>query len=293
MSNNAELEQRARRNDTEAHPYLEEPLKQLVKRIPDLKGIRPSADQQALSMILRNTGERVDEFFDNLVDLIAHEEITQQRLNSIGAAIRTEQVRDSYLILRHGTKGGADINEYRMDDHGNRQDDVGLARGFVVTSGYALSCVHFSTAFQPDSKFRYLGDQKIGGRDTYVVVFAQQPGKSGIAVTMKGSRGTAVRMLTQGLVWVDKKNFHIRRMRMDLLARQPEIGLDEQTTRVNFSEVHLPDVSTPLWLPRDVSVSVKFRGADDANLLSRQFENLHHYTNYRQYRVSTKIVAPK
>jgi hypothetical protein len=105
------------------------------------------------------------------------------------------------------------------------------------------------------------------GRDTYVV-FAQQPGKSGIAVTMKGSRGTTVRMLTQGLVWVDKKNFHIRGMRMDLLARQPEIGLDEQTTRVNFSEVHLPDLSTPLWLSRDVSASVKFRGADDANLLS-------------------------
>jgi hypothetical protein len=52
MSNNAEPEQSARRNDTEAHPYPEEPLKQLVKRIPDLKGIRPSADQQALSMIL-------------------------------------------------------------------------------------------------------------------------------------------------------------------------------------------------------------------------------------------------
>lgn len=100
-------------------------------------------------------------------------------------------------------------------------------------------------------------------------------------------------MLTQGLVWVDKRNFHIRRMRMDPLARQPEIGLDEQTTRLNFSEVHLPDLSTPLWLPRDVSVSVKFRGADDANSLSRQFENLHHHTNYRRYRVSTKMATPK
>jgi hypothetical protein len=54
MSNNAEPEQSARRNDTEAHPYLEEPLKQLVKRIPDLKGIRPSADQQAPTRRLRS-----------------------------------------------------------------------------------------------------------------------------------------------------------------------------------------------------------------------------------------------
>src|SRR5580704_14877941 len=59
-----------------AHPYLEEePLKKLVKRIPELKGLRPTADQQALPMILEKSGERVDEFFHNVVDLLAHEEI--------------------------------------------------------------------------------------------------------------------------------------------------------------------------------------------------------------------------
>lgn len=89
------------REDEEAHPYLEEPVKQLIKRIPDLMGIRPAADQQALPMILAKTGERVDEFFNNLVDLIAHEEITQAQLSRSGAILASEAVGDSYLILRH------------------------------------------------------------------------------------------------------------------------------------------------------------------------------------------------
>jgi hypothetical protein len=48
--------------DTQVHPYLEEPLDQLAKRIPELRGISPAADQRELAMILQRTGTRVDEF---------------------------------------------------------------------------------------------------------------------------------------------------------------------------------------------------------------------------------------
>lgn len=278
--------------DANAHSYLDEPLKKLVKRIPELKGVWPAANQQAPPMILGKTGEKVDEFFDNLVDLVAHEEITQARSNEFRAIWESEQVQDSYLILRHREKGGASIDEYRMDEKGNRMDEVGLDKGFFVTSGFALSCVHFSTAFQPDSMYRYLGDQNIEGRDSYVVGFAQQPGKASITVSMRGPSGTTVHMLVQGVVWVDKGNFHITRMRTDLLARHPEIGLDEQTTKVNFGEVRLMDVATPLWLPRNVNVFVKLRGLGQADI-AQAFLNVHHYKNCRRYRVSAKIVAPQ
>ena len=144
---------------------------------------------------------------------------------------------------------------------------------------------------QWDSRFLYLGDQKIGAADTYVVAFAQLPGEATVKVTLRGHGGTSVRMLTQGIAWVDKKNFHILRMRTDLLARQPEVGLDEQTTEVNFNEVRLPDVAIPLWLPRDVRVYVKF-GKSLGRPYDEAFRNVHHYTNYRRYRVSTKMATP-
>lgn len=280
------------RNDAGAHPYLEVPPKELVKRVPELKGIRLAADQHALPTILNKTGKEVDEFFDNLVDLVAREEIKQERLGSFGSARASESVRDSYLILRHANGTRADFDEFRMDEQGNRMDQAGLGRGFLVTSGFALICVHFSLEFQWDSRFRYLGDQKINGRDTYAVAFAQLPGMAHLSVTMRGPRGTAAHMLMQGVVWVDKVNFHIVQMRTDLLARQPEIGLDEQTTKVNFSEVRLQDLATPLWLPRDVNVYVKL-GADGERHFEEEFRNVHHYTDYRRYRVSTKMVTPQ
>jgi hypothetical protein len=169
--NELSLEESVQKNDVQAHPYLEEPLKQLVKHIPELKGMRSATSMHALPMILEGTGKKVDDFFDSLVDLIAQEEIKQERSS------RSELVRDNYLILRHGSRSQASIDEFRMDEKGNRLDKVGLDKGFFVTSGFALSCVHFSRGFQWDSRFRYLGDQKTDGRDTYVVGFAQLPGR--------------------------------------------------------------------------------------------------------------------
>jgi hypothetical protein len=280
------LEESVEKNDAQAHPYLEEPLKRLVKLIPELRGMRPATNQLALPMILEGTGKKVDEFFDNLVDLIAQEEIKQARWN------KSELVRDNYLILRHGNRSRANIEEFRMDEKGNRLDDLGLDKGFFVTTGFALSSVHFSRALQWDSRFLYLGDQKIDERETYVVGFAQLPSQATNAITLRGQRGNTVRMLSQGIVWVDKANFHILRMRTDLLARQPEIGLDEQTTKIKFSEVRLLDDGAPLWLPRDVDVYIRLTKV--LNRTSEEtFQNRHRYKNYRRYRVSARIVAPQ
>lgn len=270
-------------------------MQKLVKRIPELKGLRPEADQQALPMVLRKSAERVDEFFANVVDLLAREEITQERLNGIGTIGAIEQVRDSYLILRRGRERGANIGEYRMDKNGNRMEAVGLDKGFFVTSGFALICNYFSTAFQSESKFRYLGDQEIGPRDTYVVAFAQKPGEATLFVTMTQRGGTRVHMLTQGIVWVDKNNFQIIRMRTDLLAPNPEIGLERQTTVVNFTEVQLLDVAAPLWLPKEVKVYLKFRilDSDHRQFYELGYRNEHHYEDYQRYRVSVKMKAPQ
>jgi hypothetical protein len=278
------------RHAAEGAPYLEQPLKQLVKHIPELKGIRPADDESPLlPTILRNTGERVDEFFDNAVDLVANEEIKQER---IGIATSRDRIHDDYLIVRLGKGQDADFDEFRMDAKGNRIDAAGLGRGFLVTSGFALICSHFSTALQWDSRFRYLGEQKIAGRDAYVVAFSQLPGQASQTITLSGPRGTAAHILTQGIAWVDKENFHILRMRTDLLAPRPDIGLDEQTTKVDFSEVRLADLASPLWLPVDVNVYVKLGKIPDRPM-DEAFRNEHHYTNYRHYHVSTKIVTPQ
>jgi len=98
-----------------AHPYLEEPLEELIERIPELKALQPAPDQQALSIILRKTGSRVQEFFQNIVDLTAHEEIAQERLNAKGLITASQRLQYNYLILIHHDAFPPIIEEYRTD----------------------------------------------------------------------------------------------------------------------------------------------------------------------------------
>ncbi len=53
-----------------ARSYIDEPLEQLAKSIPELNTLQPAADQQQLSTIPGKTAERVGELFDNLEDLM-------------------------------------------------------------------------------------------------------------------------------------------------------------------------------------------------------------------------------
>lgn len=273
----------------EPGPYGNEPLKKLLKEMPELNGIRPANDQTELPKILRNTGAEVDEFFDDAVDLVADEEITQERSGGYGLAFVGRPVHDNYLIVREENGNHRDFDEFRMDEHGNRMDQLREHPGFLVTSGFALICMHFSTSVQPESVFRYLGEQKLGQKETYVVAFAQRPEKATTAEMMVGPEGTLENLLTQGIAWIDKDSFHILRMRTDLLRPHPEVGLDQQTTKVNFCEVRLVDIATPLWLPKEVDVYLKL-GKSPERLFPLSFRNIHHYSDYRRYRVSVKML---
>ncbi|HTZ49171.1 MAG TPA: hypothetical protein VMH20_16375 [Verrucomicrobiae bacterium] len=273
-------------------PYSDQPLKKLVKEIPELKGIRPANDEAELANILQNAGAYVDQFFNDAVDLVADEEIIQERSGSYGSAFVGRPVRDSYLILRDENGDHRDFDEFRMDKHGNRMDQLQEHPGFLVTSGFALICMHFSTTVQPESIFRYLGEQKLGDRDAFVVAFAQRPDKATTAEMMVGPEGTSENLLTQGIAWIDKENFRILRMRTDLLRPHPEVGLDQQTTKVNFSEVRLADIATPLWLPKDVDVYLKL-GKSQQRLVPIAYRNIHHYSDYRRYRVAVKMLPPQ
>ena len=280
----------------DVHPYFEEPLPQLIKRVPELKHLQPVQSQADLTAILQKTGERVDDFFRHITDLTAREDISLGRLMQERPSSRPElsgeRVRDSYLILRHSSKNRSDIIEYRTDAKGDNFDQTVVKRGFIVTSGFALSCNYFSTGFQPESAFRYLGDEQIGSQNTYVVGFAQQPGKATLSVRMQGRSGTPVQMLVQGVAWIDQRNFQIVRLRTDLLAPRWDVGLNQQTTEVTFGKVQLADVPAPLWLPSSVKVHVEFTthngNVDEFYELS--YRNEHRYSDYQRYRVATKVI---
>jgi hypothetical protein len=266
-----------------ARPYLNESLKHLVKHIPELRTLRPAPNQELLPIILMHTGMKVGDFFHNMVDLVAHEEIAQEILGPDDAVLAGRHVRYDYLILFNGLTVPPRYEEYRTDVQGIRAEQDGADQGYAVTAGFALKCIYFLPALRSDSTFRYLGDQMLGSHDTYVVAFAQRPAQASFWGTVTGEWGT-VRILDQGIAWVDKSTFQIIRLRTDLLAAHTDIGLAQQTTDVTFSEVQIPDVATSLWLPSQANVYSLFQG--------HCFRNEHRYTDYERFRVSVKIGPP-
>jgi hypothetical protein len=269
--------------DRDALPYVDQPFDQLVRSIPELAALQPSSDQQLLPTILSETATKVDEFFDNTIDLLAEEDITRSILKSNGSIRSSQQLRYNYLIVHHVNGPTIEVEEYRTDANGNRVEQAGLDQGFSFTSGFALICIHFSKDFRSDSRFRYLGREVVGSRNTYVVAFDEKPGQARSVDSASGPWGK-VDLLVQGIAWVDQDSSQIVRIRTDLLAPHPEIGLEQQTTEVSFEEIHLLDVPEPLWLPSSVRVDARFQG--------KNLRNDHRYTNYRRYRVASRMLGP-
>jgi hypothetical protein len=280
------------RRSANPHPSLDLPPEQLVKRIPELKTLQTVQDQQLLQTILSKTGGRVSDFLRQVVDLTAHEEITQENLDETGRTKSSRRREYSYLVLLHRNDLSPTPEEYRTDAKGNRVAPSGVDQGYAVTSGFAFACLRFLPGNQPNSTFRYLGTETVGGRNTYVIAFAQRADQA--KTSFVNLQGLEIPIVVQGVGWIDQENFQLIRMRTDLLGSLPlsqmlpessgRSGLDQQTTEVTFAETHLLGVANPLWLPSEVSVQTVFNG--DA------FHNEHRYTNYQRFHVTSRIDTP-
>ena len=168
--------------------YVDLPVAELEERIPELRTLRPARDQQELPTILQNMGRSMDDFARNIGDLIAHEDVTQQQLTAHGKVKAEERVQDNYLILRHGYEWGAPLLQAYSPQAIPFVVHAIFRACYLVTSGYALSCISFSTFAQSQSRFRYLGEQKMDSRETYVLGFAQQPGEATFFYHDEGNR---------------------------------------------------------------------------------------------------------
>jgi hypothetical protein len=143
-----------------------------------------------------------------------------------------------------------------------------------------------------ESQFRYLGRQKIDGRNASVVAFSQTPGLVHAPGEIRvGDKSFP--MLYQGIAWIDESTFRILRLRTDLLAPQPGAQLQKLTTTVDFSEVQIPHSRLRLWLPRIAVVEWKTIPSSSVDLsptvASGRYIERHTYSHYHLYQVEVKI----
>jgi hypothetical protein len=264
-----------------ARPLLDYPIKDLLRAVPELRGLEPAANQDDLASILDKAGKVTEDLLDSMPNLVSHEEVTQQKLRTPGSVMDHRRLQFDYMILSHQQNANVTLDEYRAEPDGSPLETQGLDEGYMLTRGFASEWLHFLPSARMAARFRYLGQQTNGGLRCYVVAFAQKPGLATITGWVV-YQGISVCILYQGIAWIDEASFRIVRLRTDLLAPRPDIGLERQTTELSFGEIRLPQTVSALWLPQEVVVTTSMN--------NQLFRNIHRYSGYRLFKVETKIL---
>jgi hypothetical protein len=256
--------------------YVNQTLFELGWNMPELMDVVPPSSledgQKAETQLLDLVGENVKEFVESFPGATANEEITMQQLWHNGRVVASKTRSFRYVIVRQGEGGGSRLHEYRTDLAGKPEEPWGLYKGFRPTTGFASTVVQFHPFARSDALFRYLGKERLAGKEADVVAFAQRPGVTQVAGRVELGHEKSIRMLLQGVAWIDPASEQIVRLRTDLLAPLVEAGLFRYTTEVSFREVPLGESSKARWLPAEVKVTTERNSAI--------YQNIHRFSDY-------------
>jgi tetratricopeptide (TPR) repeat protein len=258
---------------------LDKPLAQIEKTVPELAGLRPAGRRNELATVLRKAGASVRDFFNNFPDTVSTENVQQELFrNNAKIAVESKQTYQ-YLLITEPQQSDLGLEEYRTDTLGKRTGLNGLNRGLMLTSGFASASLIFHPLYQAGSDFRLLGTQEMGGRETAVVAFAQNPERARMSEAFHGGRDSAL-ILVQGIAWIDASDGQILRLRTDLLKPDAKVRLARQTTQIEYSPVRFKQVSKEYWLPQKVQVTVDWKG--------REYRNTHTYSEFKLFNVKSE-----
>ena len=297
----------------QAPSYVDEPIEQLKKMVPGLSGIRvetvrnaragtpaiPAQDKTA--SILNRTSAVIAELFHKMPNLIAREEVKEpadtileyETLADRGggwmvaaqSGVPVTRFKTSvytYRIVHKQTPAGGDtVNEFRTNAHDQPIDDSARNSQKPLSVGFATTWLFFLRGNLQESRFRYLGVQKIGNRETYVLAFAQIPVINAVRVAIESSYGFCSTPI-QGVAWIDQSTFQIVRMQTDLLHPLPGIQVNQLRSNLEYGAVRIRALNLTLWLPTEVDTQwqTEYRAGEETHL----------YSHYRLFQSTARIL---
>jgi hypothetical protein len=258
-----------------------------IKDTPELSKLRP-AGKEDLPFILKRVAERAAEMIAEFRNIACDERVYSEW--EVGSPIVTwremgpNEVAHHFLYIIIPRPAGDPLmfKEYRTNPKGQPIDLASLPDLRLITTNFTGSWAYFSPSNQPESRFRYFGDEPIRKQLCYVVGFAQRPDVARNFTTFEAGDHSAV-ILVQGLAWIDEKSFHILKLETWLLAPRRDIGLESQNTTVNYSPVRPAGMKDILWLPHEVTVEVHYHDV--------YIRNTHRYSGFKLFQ-SHVVITP-
>jgi hypothetical protein len=283
------------------------PIAEIQLAVPELTHLKAEQDQSQLTALLDKIGAKTIEIARKTPNLVSHEAVVSEQN---GFATRADY---SFLMLPRGVgTNGVGFDEYRADVTTGEKlqtdfvekaaesaappaapSQADVRRGGRVmpqphpqstgptSQGFVSAWLYFYPTLRNDLEFRYLGQQKMDGRETLVVAFAQKPGSVQIPAVIEYN-GQTYKIYMQGVAWIDPAEFRIERLRSDLLSVPAGVPLHQLSADIQFAQISIVDVPSPLWLPTQAVITT--------NLAGSTVRERHTYSNYRLFRARSRIV---
>jgi hypothetical protein len=251
---------------------------QQVKECSVLQKLQPATNQDQLPKILERVREIEAAFLRDFPQVTCLEDFQSDQWRfSYHYAVRRKY---QYVVIPHPEDVVPTFEEYRTTLKGAPLDEKERRHVPMITSNFVSVPLLFSTADQPETRYRYFGTQNLKDRQYQVVGFAQDPERAHRLGNYQSptKRGC---LLLQGVGFIDAQTSQITSVVTWLLAPRPDLGLFAQVSTVNFDAVTPDQSNQQLWLPHDVTVVVKCQGFP--------VKNTHHYSNFKLFRVESSI----
>lgn len=255
----------------------EEELAQTVVHLPYLVdeaqrnsgGQRPGASRSAAAASQMTSGTRT---------------LDEREVNGVLHGLLAAPPRRTHFLYRVISTPdpvlGSVLEEFRTDETNAAvvlSDAPGSPRGI----GFSKEWMQLLPPNLPQLRLRYLGRQKLDGRETDAVAFAQIPEKVLLPAEIQTEAGTCP-YFTQGVVWIDRETHEMMRLQTDLLAPLTGVNLSQLRTRTRFGEVRIDGLEVRLWMPAETEILWQTKANAGGEL--------HRYSGYRLFGAKVRIM---
>jgi tetratricopeptide (TPR) repeat protein len=204
--------------------------------------------------LMEMTGNKVEEFVDDVSRIAAIEHLLHEQLDEMGDAITKETRTFNYVAsFVESKQGSIAVDEYR-------QERLGLADfpDQISSSGFATLALVFHPKMRDsfDTACEGLGDLR--GQPTWLVHFKQREDR---AAQMHDYRvgGELYSLKLKGRAWITADKFQIVRIESELVSPLPQIQLAGEHQVVEYGPVPFTKRKVQLWLPQSAEIYLDFR----------------------------------
>ncbi len=240
--------------------------------------VPPNARAQnadGLQQVLPKTQAFVEKFVADFAYLRYEEDIVQEKLNKDKVQYKQETVYDSLMMVRFDD-GQIRVEEQRLVEKSPKRREF---RPLLQTSGFSALAMIFHPFYESSFRFTRLEDEKLEGKVLARIHFDHIPGTPSPAIYSMIL--TDKQLELTGTAWVDPVSGTIHRLQTEIGSTLSDMGMKSLRAEIFYGPVSLIQESQTLWLP--VSATI------DLETPHQHWRNVHHFGDYRQYRVDVKI----